>query len=423
MEKVKTKGLAAKLGSDLGQRILAIALAIIIWLILSITQYPTISKTISSVPVDLTLSGTIAEEKGLSALNFKDMNVDVIIEGMNYEIGSYTANDLTATVDVSSVTKKGTYKLDIDVKSAHSADKVSILSITPETVEVQFDAITSKEFDLSPSAPNISAEEGYSLGTVSCTPDKISITGADNDLGKIAKAYAVVDTTMTISDDKTITTNKIVLYDKNDKVLDSSLYQFPDEEYTLSFPIFKKKTGNLKVEFTGVPTGFDLSTIKYTISENPIAILTSDLDDKSEEDLTVGSIPLSEIDLDRIYTFDIPFSTGESSADSISSVKVSFDNEGFTSKTFEIPKSQFEVINNTTGRKVSFDTAKLTDVTITGPEEAVKKLKAADLTAQIDLSDVGSSAGSMVRTATIYSSEYNNIWCVGTNEIQITIST
>ncbi|WP_051588820.1 hypothetical protein [Ruminococcus sp. NK3A76] len=422
MEKVKGKGLAAKLGSDLGQRILAIALAIIIWMILSITQYPTISKTVSSVPVDLTLTGTIAEEKGLSALNFKDMTVDVIIEGMNYEIGSYAASDLTATVDVSSVTKKGTYKLDIDVKSAHSADKVSILSITPETVEVQFDAITSKEFDLSPSAPNISAEDGYSLGTVSCAPDKISITGADNDLSKIAKAYAVVDNSMSLSEDRNMTTNKIVLYDKNDDVLDSSLYQFPDEEYTLSFPIFKKKTGNLKVDFTGVPAGFDLSALKYSISDNPIALLTSDLDDKNEEDITVGSIPLSELDLERIYTFDIPFSAGETSAEGITSVKVTFDKEGFTSKSFSIPKSQFEVLNNPSGKKVSFDTGKLTDVVIYGPENVISKLKADDLTAQIDLSDIGTSAGSMIKNATIYSSKYRNVWCVGTNEIQITIS-
>ena len=422
MEKVKGKGLAAKLGSDLGQRILAIALAIIIWMILSITQYPTISKTVSSVPVDLTLTGTIAEEKGLSALNFKDMTVDVIIEGMNYEIGSYAASDLTATVDVSSVTKKGTYKLDIDVKSAHSADKVSILSITPETVEVQFDAITSKEFDLSPSAPNISAEDGYSLGTVSCAPDKISITGADNDLSKIAKAYAVVDNSMSLSEDRNMTTNKIVLYDKNDDVLDSSLYQFPDEEYTLSFPIFKKKTGNLKVDFTGVPAGFDMSALKYSISDNPIALLTSDLDDKNEEDITVGSIPLSELDLERIYTFDIPFSAGETSAEGITSVKVTFDKEGFTSKSFSIPKSQFEVLNNPSGKKVSFDTGKLTDVVIYGPENVISKLKADDLTAQIDLSDIGTSAGSMIKNATIYSSKYRNVWCVGTNEIQITIS-
>ena len=301
-------------------------------------------------------------------------------------------------------------------------DKVSILSITPETVEVQFDAITSTEFDLSPSAPNISAEDGYSLGTVSCAPDKISITGADNDLSKIAKAYAVVDNSMSLSEDRNMTTNKIVLYDKNDDVLDSSLYQFPDEEYTLSFPIFKKKTGNLKVDFTGVPAGFDMSALKYSISDNPIALLTSDLDDKNEEDITVGSIPLSELDLERIYTFDIPFSAGETSAEGITSVKVTFDKEGFTSKSFSIPKSQFEVLNNPSGKKVSFDTGKLTDVVIYGPENVISKLKADDLTAQIDLSDIGTSAGSMIKNATIYSSKYRNVWCVGTNEIQITIS-
>ena len=422
MEKIESKGLAAKLGSDLGQRILAVILAIIIWMILSITQYPTISKTISNVPVDITLTGTIAEEKGLSALNFKDMTVDVSIEGMNYEIGSYSSSDLTATVDVTPVTKKGTYKLDIDVKSAHSADRISILSISPETVEVQFDAINTKEFDLSPSAPNISAGEGYSLGALSCSPGKIKITGADNDLNNIAKAYAVVDKAMSLSEDTAITTKKIVLYDKNDNVLDNSLYQFEDEEYTLSIPIYKKKTGNLTVDFTGVPNTFDLSTLKYTISENPIAILTSDLDDDSQEDITVGTIPLSEIDLVKKYTFEIPFSAGESSADSISTVDVVFDSEGFTSKTFEIPKSRFTAINRPTGKTVTFDTQKLTGVSIHGPEKAMEKLTSSDLFAQIDLSDLGTSTGSMIKTATIYSTRYDNIWAVGTYEIQITIT-
>lgn len=422
MEKIKGKGLAAKLGTDLGQRILAVVLAIIIWMILSITQYPTINKTISNVPVDITLTGTIAEEKGLSALNFKDMTVDVIIEGMNYEIGSYSASDLTATVDVTPVTKKGTYKLDIDVKSAHSADRISILSISPETVEVQFDAINTKEFDLSPSAPNVSADEGYSLGAVACSPAKIKITGADNDLNNIAKAFAVVDKSMSLSEDTAITTSKIVLYDKNDNVLDNSLYQFENEEYTLSIPIYKKKTGNLTVDFTGVPNTFDLSTLKYTISENPIAILTSDLDDDSQEDITVGTIPLSEIDLVKKYTFEIPFSAGESSADSISTVDVVFDSEGFSSKSFEIPKSQFTAINRPTGKTVTFDTQKLTEVSIHGPEEAIDKLTSSDLFAQIDLSDLGTSTGSMIKTATIYSTRYDNIWAVGTYEIQITIA-
>lgn len=422
MEKIKTKGLAAKLGSDLGLRILAVVLAVIIWVILSITQYPTINKTISGVPVTLNLSGTLAEEKGLSALGFRDMTVDVTIEGMNYEIGSYSSNDLTATVDVSSVTKKGTYKLDIDVRSAHSADKVSILSISPETVEVQFDAITSKTFPITASAPNISADEGYSLGNLSCTPAEIEITGAENDLSEIAKVYAVVDKTDSISEETTITANKIVLLDKNDNQLDNELYELPDTELSVFFQLYKKKTGNLKVEFSGVPSGFDLDTLKYELSENPIPILTSDLDDESEEDITVGTISLSEIDLARQFVFDIPFSTGEISADSINSVTVKFDDSGFASKTFDIPKSQFNVINQPVGKKVTFDTAKLTSVTVYGPEDIIDKLTDDDLTAQIDLSDVGTGTGSMMKSAVVFSEKYNTVWGFGINEIQVTIS-
>ena len=150
-------------GADFGLRIVAVIAAIIVWFILSITQYPTINRTISDVPVNISLDNTIAKEKGLSALNFKDLSVDVEIKGMNYEIGTYTAGDLIASVDVSKVTKEGQYVLDIDVKSSHSSDSCTIVSVKPSTVVVDFDRITQKNVPLEVEAPSISAAEGYTL--------------------------------------------------------------------------------------------------------------------------------------------------------------------------------------------------------------------------------------------------------------------
>ena len=127
-----------KHGADFGLRIVAVIAAIIVWLILSITQYPTINRKISDVPVTLSLEGTIAKEKGLSALNFNDLTVDVEIQGMNYEIGSYAASDLTATVDVSSVTKKGTYKIKVKVMSTGNAQyKASDWKTVTVTIKVK----------------------------------------------------------------------------------------------------------------------------------------------------------------------------------------------------------------------------------------------------------------------------------------------
>ena len=54
MEKVKKAKKENRHGADFGLRILSIIIAVIIWFALSITQYPTINKTITNVPVVLT---------------------------------------------------------------------------------------------------------------------------------------------------------------------------------------------------------------------------------------------------------------------------------------------------------------------------------------------------------------------------------
>ena len=71
---------------------------------------------------------------------------------------------------------------------------------------------------------------------------------------------------------------------------------------------------------------------------------------------------------------------------------------------------------------MTFDTAKLTSVTVYGPEDIIDKLTADDLTAQIDLSDVGTGTGSMMKSAVVFSEKYNTVWGFGINEIQVTIS-
>ena len=199
MEKVKKAKKENRHGADFGLRILSIIIAVIIWFALSITQYPTINKTITNVPVVFSLDGTQAKEKGLSALNYKDISVDVEIKGMNYEIGSYTAADLVATVNLDDVTKEGTYDLDIDVKSSHSTDKVTVVSVNPDTVSVEFDRLTTKTIPLTAEAPLISAEEGYILKETTTSPSEITVEGPKNDLDNISKAVAQISKSKKIS--------------------------------------------------------------------------------------------------------------------------------------------------------------------------------------------------------------------------------
>ncbi len=422
MEEIKEQKKASKHGTDFGLRILSVIIAIIIWFVLSITQYPTINKTITNVPVVFSMDGTQAKEKGLSALNYQDISVDVEIKGMNYEIGGYTAADLIAAVNLDGVTKEGTYDLDIEVSSAHSADKVTVVSVKPDTVSVNFDRLTTKAVPLTAEAPLISAEEGYILKDTNVSPSEITVEGIKNDLDSISKAVAQISKSKKISEDTTINTTDIIFYDDDDNIIDSSKLEIKDaKSFDVNFVVFKKKTATLKVDITNCPENFDVSSLPMNLSESKISVVSPNLEDEDTEILNVGTIDLSDINLVKTYRFKIPLNAGEVNMNGEEEVKVSFDSTGYTYKEFSIPSSHFIVNNRPMGKKTEVETKKLSNVRVYGPEEVINSLKDEDLYAQIDLSDIIDS-GSYSRQAIIYSKNYNNVWGYGNNEIQIVVS-
>ncbi len=419
-EKKPVKPAKKRHGADFGLRIIAVIAAIIVWFILAITQYPTINRTINDVPVNISLENTIAKEKGLSALNFKDLTVDVEIKGMNYEIGNYKAGDLSANVDVSKVTKEGQYVLDIDVKSTHSSDSCTIVSVSPSTVVVDFDRITQKSVPLEVEAPSISADEGYTLKDATVNPNEITLQGPENNLAKITRAVAKISATDKLSEDKSFKADEIVLYDKDNNVVnDSSVTMGDKKDFTVNFVIYKKKTIKFNLEVTGAPENFDVSSLPITYSQNEVTILTPKLKDSDVETITIGSVPLSQLRLGWSAEYEIPLSAGEVNLSGESKVKVTLDSQNYTTNIFRV--SNIITKNNPDGMSVAKETQSLHAVTIIGPAVDLTNLQENDLVASVDLSDV-SKEGSYSKTATISISGHSRVWCFGTNEVQIVVS-
>ena len=422
MEKVKT---VRKHGNDFVLRILSIIIAVIIWFALSITQYPTISRSISNIPVTFSLDGTQAEEKGLSVLNkedIEDISVDVEIKGMNYEIGGYTASDLIASVDLSSVTKEGTYELDIDVRSSHPTDRVTITSITPATVSVSFDKITEKTIPVTVDAPLVTAEEGYTLRDTTVTPNELTIEGPQNEIDKISKATIDLKTSMKITEETIINADTFTFYDEDDNVVTPNGVTLKNtKSFDVDFVVYKKKTLCLNVAFENTSTTFDKSSLPMTLSEDELSIATPDLESEGEEDITIGTIDLTEVDLTNKYTFVVPLDDDEVNMSGEDQVTVSFDPTGYSSKEMTVSSDNFVLLNKPSGKDITFETKKLSGVTVYGPESVISKLTAEDLYMQVDLSGVQAN-GSYSKLGIVYSPKYNNIWGYGSNELQVVIS-
>ena len=416
----KSKKRPGELLSDFGMRILSLILAVVIWVILSMTQFPDTTKTITKIPVDFSMSGTAAEAKGLRALGYKDKTVDVEIKGMNYEIGAYDQNDITASVNLDQVTKAGTYQLDINVKSAHAADNVKFLSVQPETVEVKFEQIQTVDVKVTDSSPNVAAEEGYTLGGVEVTPGVITIEGPEDDLKKIAKVEAEYLGSERLSDDKTVTTGTFRLYDASGKELDSSDMTLSDKQASINYIIYKKVTANVRTQFADMPPGFDISSLPYSLSHETLQIATPQLDAAAEE--TINLDPISLYDISRGYTInkDIPLSGGEYEMSNIKQIEVKFELDDYAEKTFTIKAGKVEFINVPEGKQAQLDTDFIYNVSMIGPADVISGLKAADLRAVVDLSDI-TADGSFNHEVKIYSDTCHNIWNNGSHETSVTV--
>lgn len=419
----KSREASAGALSDFALKMLAIVIAVIIWFALSITKFPTYTKTVMKVPVDFSMTGTSAEAKGLSAMNYEDMTVDVEIEGMNYEIGTYTANDLVATVNTDDVIKADTYKLAIDVRSAHSNDQCKILSVKPETVEIKFEHRDTVTRYITISSPNVSAEEGYTLKEYSVQPKTIEISGSEDALDMVSKVEVVYSDSLKLSEDKTVTSNKLLLYDENNNLLNSADYEIEDTVFNITYSIYKKVTGNLSPQFTDVPPGFDIDSLPMKLSQDSIQLITPQPDAAAEEDMKLDSVSLYDISQGKTFKtrIDKLLSVGEINQSGTDYIEMSFDLDDYEVKEFTIPAKNVQFINAPMNRSAVLDTEQITGVKLIGPKDIISKIKLKNIKAVIDLSDI-SAAGSVSHQVVIYCPDHNMVWNIGTHEAMITVN-
>lgn len=421
MEKRKKKiNIFHALDKPLVLRIFSIALAIIIWIILSILLFPTITMTVYDVPVKLDIEGTNVEELGLSPVNYNEVKVDVRLSGMRYEIGNYNADDLIATLDLDEVKEDGSYVLDVNVKSVHD-DKCDVIKVTPAKVKVKFDIIKSIDFPLEVEEPGFSGDEGYTLKKPTVSPEKVKIYGPQEEINKIHSAVVKVNGSKQKLTETYITSDtELVLYTKDGAEIDQTNLTASDEAFEVTFPIYQQKTVPFTLSIQQAPVNFDLSILKYSFDPETITILSSG-DLKQIESKNAGFVYLNQINL-KDKKFEIMLDNGQYNDSGINEVTVKFDNTGFSSKTFTLDKSHIRVKNNNLNKNVEIKTEKISNVVIYGPTDVIKKLKADDLIAEYNMEGTQQESGSYETSVTIYSPKINTVWCYGTNEIIVKIS-
>ena len=227
--------------------VVSLLAALFIWVYITGTQEEPIEKSFSNVEVVFTGEDTLQASRGYVINNISAETVSVRISGTRRNIGSLTASDIKATIDVSLISQTGTITqyYTLTYPDGVDADAVSVVSSNPSVISFNVTRMSTKQVPVDVQFRGSTAE-GYIAGEVEYEPKMITISGPESELEQIDHVYAEIggdELTMTRTADV-----PFVLIDKSGNEVSSEGFEFDITTINVTIPISMVKEVTLYVQ-------------------------------------------------------------------------------------------------------------------------------------------------------------------------------
>ena len=399
---------------------LSIITAFVFWLVIMISQNPDIDRTFTDISVNINLENTFVSENGMEIIgDISSQKFTVTIKGPSYVVSALQSGDFYVYASAAAINAPGEYQLEVSGGKNTVVSDYEFISISPATVDVQFDYVDTKEFTVKARAEGASAIEGLIAETavVSGTEsDTITIKGPRTVINEIAtvEAYASVNE---ILSESTTYDAEIRLFNEAGEAIDMTNLTLSEKAVKVTVPISKSITVPVVADFTNLSASFQKSSIAYSVDHQTVTVIG-----KPEAINKITRVTLSAIDITSVSVssnkFDVSpkLPEGVRLLDSIEHFTVTVDTSNYAEKTFTVSSIRYKGLS--AGLSATSDTA-IRNVKICGPKNVISKLKDDMLYAFVDLSD--KAMGEHTDTVTIGSDSYDNIWQVGSYSTTVKI--
>lgn len=403
------------LQSDRFVRLISVLAAIIIWFIVAYNVDPIKKGWVNNIVVDIDLSDTVAEANHLSVIDGNMQKVKVQVQGKRYRISNLTAEDFIAEPELGSINQPGEYNIKVNIKKANAKDEDYEIISDPPIIKVKFDVLVTKEFPITVMAENVNAEDGYIKEKPYANFDSIVLNGPANEINKVASVVVSTEHNEVVNNTLTLK-GTLNFYDANNNPIEFEYTTYEKQKYEITIPIFKLKIVPLTINFINVPSGFDISKLKYTLSTPEIEIAGPDnLVDEIKEIKLDGEVDFRKIDIGYSQNLSVSLVAGITNVDNITNVTVTFDDANLQSAYFSI--SNIITKNESAAYTIKVKTNVIHNVKIVGNKNDIEKLSENDLIASADLSKI--TAGTTRIPVQIYATGNKNVWAVGEYSIVV----
>ena len=396
--------------------LLSLALAVLVWVIVTTLVQPGTDKNIDNVPINFEYDASKYTSLGLDIVNQPSGTVKLYLEGNGYDLGGLVASDFVVYPDYSAVRGPGTAELKLRVRALDSQIESRVrATITGEvtTAQVVFDTVIERSLPVTVETSGITTAEGYVLNRVTTAPAEVTVRGPESEVESIGRVVARVAVDEQLNDSRLVQVG-LVLEGRDGEETSLEYTTLDNDMVDATVSVYQLAELPLKVDFVNVPPGFDPSTLNYSLSRETLTVAgpARQLADLTE--LSVASFDLAaSFSMDKDFQLPVALPSGIVSQENISAVTLSFDTSNLTQKVINLPSSY----------ELTVESSRINNVVLIGPEEELEELSANNVIARINAEDFQVEVGQENIPVQIVVPSSSHIFAVGSYTVQCAITT
>lgn len=382
-----------KLTNNWGLKLIAILFALILWFAVINVDDPVVSKNFKNVPVQL-VNTEVLTEAGMTyeILDNTAVVENITIYGPRTLVESLSESDIIAKADMNDITVANTVAINVSVDARNSA-KITNIRSSLECVKLNIEESKNKQMVINATTTGKLAS-GYIVGGIELDQNRITVSGPESVVSKIATAKVNVDVAESSSDVATYGT--VRLYDKNGVEIQSDLLVKSTEKVHINVNIVPTKYVPVKYQVVGTPAE------GYAVAEDGITcdIMTVLIAGETEvlRDVDAIVIPGEELNVeDMTETKEFVVSLKNYLPDNIilgdkeydGKVTIKVPVEEVVTEVVELLQSNITITNVPEGKQVSLvDVPDYIELEMTGVVSNVRKVMTGEVTATVDMNAV-----------------------------------
>lgn len=256
-----------KLTANLGLKILAVLISVVIWFIVVNINDPVDKTVFRNIPVEILNADVITNEgKVYEVLDGSD-TIDVTVLAKRSILDTLGKENIIATADMQELNFMDTM-VRIKLSTNKYNDKLESIKSSSESLKVNIEDLKKQQFVIASMTTGEPAD-GYILGNIGSDQNLISVSGPESIISTIDSAAVLVDVTGLSQDVRTDAS--VRLYDAEGNLVENKNIKKSLDRVKVNVEILQTKRVPLAFASMGVPA--DGYALTGEIESNPSTVL------------------------------------------------------------------------------------------------------------------------------------------------------